>query len=87
MLIGIRRQFRLENDSYFAPSYRAQVLLIGDGLMRTSRQLNLMTLSDQLVAFKEEFDENEKNLVSICYIPIFLINFIFRHRISWSKLV
>jgi hypothetical protein len=77
MLIGIMRQSR-DDDAALEPSYECKVLLIGVGLVRTVERLTLETLLNQLLAFKEECDENEQNLVSICYrlIYISMMNFI-----------
>jgi hypothetical protein len=78
MLIGILRRPSQEDDPFVEPSYEFEILLMGDRLVRSSEQLNLESLFDQLIVFKEEFDENEENYVSIYYvlIHILIINFI-----------
>jgi len=78
MLIGILRRPSQEDEPFVEPSYEFEILLMGDRLVRSSEQLNLESLFDQLIVFKEEFDENEENYVSIYYvlIHILIINFI-----------
>jgi len=80
MLIGITRQSLRTNDTFLASQYKFELLLKGNTLMRTLRKLNLETFYDELIKFKEEFDENEQNLVSIydlllrkCFIYFILV--------------
>ncbi len=78
MLIGIKRGFSKENNSYSSIQYESKLLLIGDDLVQTFQQLNLETLLDQLITFKVECDENEQSFVRISYVIIrrFIIHFI-----------
>ncbi|CAF3619994.1 unnamed protein product [Rotaria sp. Silwood1] len=62
ILIGIMRRSSEENDSSLASSYEFKILLTGDMLMHDHRTLNTEALSDMLVTFKKEFDENEQYL-------------------------
>jgi len=71
MLIGIMQRSPRENDPFPESKYEYKELLKGNSLIHTPRKLNLETLFDQLVVFKEEFDENEQYLVSICYIILY----------------
>jgi len=72
MLIGIMQRSPRENDPFLESKYEYKELLKGNSLIHTRRELNLETLFDQLVTFKEEFDENEQYLVSICYILLYI---------------
>lgn len=54
MLIGIRRQSKYE----FIP------LLKDDVLIHTSKKFNVESILNELILFKEEFDEIEQALVS-----------------------
>jgi hypothetical protein len=59
MLIGVMRRSSREFQ------YELKVLLQGDTLMDTQQKLNLETLVNQLIGFKESFDVNEQSLVGI----------------------
>ena len=63
MLIGITGQFSLENEFFF--KYQPEVLLMDDVLMRTNVEFELEILFYQLIVFRQEFQKNEKYLVSI----------------------
>jgi hypothetical protein len=63
MLIGIVRQFSMENNSFI--KYQSEVLLMNDVLLRTNEEFDPEILLYQLIAFKEEFDGNEKYFVNI----------------------
>ena len=62
-LIGLMISFRVDSDS---PSEHVpEILLIDDGLVRTSEILELELLFYQLIQFKEEFNKNFRYLVSV----------------------
>ncbi len=73
MIIGITRRSLGENDSFLTSEYEFKVLLNGDSLIDTYE-----TLFNQLDEFREEFYENEAELVSVYYLlnNICLINFL-----------
>ncbi|CAF1465902.1 unnamed protein product [Rotaria sordida] len=62
MFIGVTRKFAEENDSFSPSYYEFHFLLINDILIRTYQKLNVQTLMDELISFKEEFDNNEEIL-------------------------
>ena len=70
MLIGIMRQISLGQKSFF--TYQPEVLLTGDTAVRTNEEFDPEILLSQLITFKQEFDKNERYLVSICHTWIHL---------------
>ena len=61
MLIGIKREFSLENN--FLAKYEIEELLQDGISVRTDEEVDFEILLYQLIVFKEEFDRNERYLV------------------------
>ncbi|CAF1035716.1 unnamed protein product [Rotaria sp. Silwood1] len=66
MLIGIMRLFEEKKNDSVKVEYQVKSLLVGDTLTRTQVKSNRETVLNELAIFKEECDENEQALVSIC---------------------
>jgi hypothetical protein len=75
MLIGIMR--RSAGEDGWASEYEFKILLKCTTITRTREISTHETLLRELIIFKEKYEENEQNLVSLWYvIHFFFINFI-----------
>ncbi len=68
MLIGVMRGILITYDSFSPSQYIPEILLLENVLVCNDEELNLEALFYQLIVFKQEFDKNEKYLVSFFYI-------------------
>ena len=65
ILIGVMKSLVITNESFV--EYVPEVLLIDEVLTRTNADFDLELLLNQLILFKEEFDENNRYLVCLCF--------------------
>jgi len=64
LLIGITRLFQEDNDGVLTSEYQFKLLLKDHKLTRNQENVTNKILLNELVIFKEEFNENEQALVS-----------------------
>jgi len=64
MLIGIMHRSTVDNDWLSSIDYKCTLLQQGDTLSCIELKTNCERLLNELIVFKEQFDENEQNLVS-----------------------
>jgi len=67
MLIGIMRRSTGKKGWLSTFDYECTLLQQGDTLIRTGIKSTRARLVSELIGFKEQCDENEKDLVSGCY--------------------
>ncbi len=67
MLIGIMRRSTGKKGWLSTFDYECTLLQQGDTLIRTGMKSDHVRLYNELIDFKEQCEENEKNLVSGCY--------------------
>jgi hypothetical protein len=67
MLIGIMRQSARDENWLSSIDYECTLLQQDDTLTRIQVKSSLETLLCELIYFKEECNDNEKILVSLCY--------------------
>jgi len=72
MLIGIMRRSTEKKGCLSTFDYECTLLQQGDTLISTGVKSDRGRLFSELIVFKEEFDENEQYLVSICYIILYI---------------
>jgi len=66
MLIGIMRRSTGEKGWLSTFDYECTLLQQGDTLTRTGVKSSRERLLSELISFKEQCDENEQTLVSLC---------------------
>ena len=77
-LIGVMRIPSKDDRISLQPLYKCDSLLVGEHLTRTTESVTSANLVTQLVVYKQQFEEYDKQIVSIYYrlIYIFIIKFI-----------
>ena len=65
ILIGIMRRSTAESSWIFPSDYEFQVILKNDQITRTGECVTRATVLQELIDFKENYEKNEKDLVSI----------------------
>ena len=76
MFIGSMRLVVERQYDSFISEYQVKILLEDDTLMPTLEKSSRENVLYELVIFKEEFDDNERTLVSFCLSYLFnLIEF------------
>ncbi len=63
MLIGIMQTLNIEKCESLKSKYQFRLLLENNKLTRTKEKVTLERLLNELITFKEQFDENQQNLV------------------------
>lgn len=65
LLIGIMRRSTTESSWVFPSDYEFRVILENDRISRTGEAVTCTTVLQELLDFKESYEKNEKDLVSI----------------------